>query len=536
MIGTLLATLLAVTPTIVQHVSSSTNEQGSGTIDQGGATARNNYEWELPNPVGAGNCLVLATTFQRDVNTLTTGDSVSTITDSSGDTWSTTAIATVGTGAASLPNVRIFAKGSATAGQHVLKVTMSASQATFRYDVFEIYGTDCTAAGTASHTGQTGATIDAGTFTPTNNNGTGGNLILAVFTAGLNNIAPPTLWAAGGGFTLLVADTGSNAAQYAHGAQYLVQTTSASVTPAVTLTSGGLANYTGLAVALKVAAVGTDPATSITNIHVNNIQHTTNGLPPATWTLQTPSTGNMIVGITPSAASCCLIINSVTDNKSNTWTVTNNGDTDAPYIFYCTPPCTTGQDLKVTINAGATHINSTVLMYDLSNVALSSPVDGSPSNVAGTVSCAGSGGGAPADTTSGNTCPEDVFHGMASFTPASIGLTLFSCAYGTGPSRGFHSSTGTQLTRPTGAIWNYVWYTGITDASRMDNSDCQAHFYNNDLTTQNWDVNLDWEYYSPANTATTAFSHLIHIKGQAIPPPPPPIQPPTGIWRRYRPR
>lgn len=528
-----LALLLAVTPKIVQYVSSSTNEQGSGTTDVGSGTARNNYEFTTgPNPVGAGNCLVLAVTFQRDVGALVTGDTVSSITDSSGDTWSTTPAASVGDGATTNPNVRIFTKGNATAGEHVLIVTLSASQATFQYNVFELYGTDCAADGSGSNTGQSGTTFNGGTFTPTSNNDVfGGHVVLSVFTSATNATSPPTGWAAGAGFKLLVADTAQKSDQYAHAAMYGLMPARYEVTPQITRT-GGSGVYTGLSIALKAAAAGTDPDTSITGIHVNSIQHTTNGLPPATWTFQTPSTGNLIVGVTPSASSCCLIINSVTDNKGNSWTATNGGDTDAVWIFYCTAPCTTGEDLKITINAGATHINSTVLIYDISNAATSGTKDGEVTPVGSNMSCTGSS--PPGDTTSTNTCPEDVFHAFSGFTPASVGLTLATCAYGTGPSRGFHDRLGNQLTRPTGAVWNYVWYTGITDNSRMDNSDCQAHYYNNDLSSQTWDFNLDWQYYSPANNGTTAFPHLIHFKGASVAPPAP--APPVFHFKRYRAR
>jgi hypothetical protein len=242
-----------------------------------------------------------------------------------------------------------------------------------------------------------------------------------------------------------------------------------------------------------------------------------------------PTKGNLVFGITPSASNI-LSLNSVTDNKSNTWTVSNFSNTDQTYIFWCTAPCNTGPDMKVTLNLGTNHQNSTVLFYDISNAATSGTIDAESATIGTNLNCTAQD--PPGDTTSTNTCPEDVFHGLISFTPPSLGLTVFSCAYGTGPSRGFHNRTGTQLTRPTGAIWNYVWYTGITDASRMDNSDCQAHYYDTSLAAQNWDIDVDWEYYTVANTATTAYPHWIHIKGGSVTLPPPTS--PFFHFKRYR--
>jgi len=517
----LLSALLSVvtTPKIVSYVTSSSNQATSGTTDLDSATPRNDYRWYPPNLVGGGNCLLLALIFQRDAASYATGDSVTSIADTSGDTWSTTPVASVGNGSSGNSNMRIFLLPNAKAGEHRLTVTMSATQAIWRYHLFELFGTDCAVTGTSSNGNQTGGTITAGTLSPANNDAVGGNLIFAFFAqTGGGGQAPPTLWATSGGFTLLSADvsTKSDESQQPTATAYLVQTTAAAVTPTVTVTTPGADSYSGVAVALRAAPVGWDPA-NWTGIRVNSIQHFTNGLPPATWNFQVPSTGNMVVGVTPSASSCCLIISSVTDNKSNTWTATNNSDTEAPWIFYCTAPCTTGPDLVVTIHAGATHINSTVLFYDISGAATSGTVDGHPANANGNMSCTSSA--PPADTTSTNTCPEDTFHSIAGFTPASVGMTLISCAYGTGPSRGFVDRNGNPVSAPAGAIWNYVWYTGITDFSRMDNSDCQAHLYNNDLSSQTWNFNLDWEYYSPANTGTSAFSHLIHIKGATVTPP-----------------
>src|SRR5262249_49913630 len=73
------ATTLATSPgvpTLIQHVASSTNPVGIGI-------AGNNFKIPLPNPVGAGNALILGITYPS-------GNSP-TITDNNGNAWPATA-------------------------------------------------------------------------------------------------------------------------------------------------------------------------------------------------------------------------------------------------------------------------------------------------------------------------------------------------------------------------------------------------------------------------------------------------------------
>jgi hypothetical protein len=106
-----------------------------------------------------------------------------------------------------------------------------------------------------------------------------------------------------------------------------------------------------------------------------------------------------------------------------------------------------------------------------------------------------------------NTCPATTISDFPTIAPPSLGLTLASCSFGTGPSDGFAAGA------PAGAVWDYVWYTGVTDASRMDNADCRAHFYNADLSAQHWNYHVDWRFYAAPVTASTASSAAIHILG-----------------------
>ena len=62
----------AATPTLVQHVSSSANPEGVGI-------SGDNFTFTLPNPVGAGNCLVLGISYPSG--------NTPTVTDNNSNTW-----------------------------------------------------------------------------------------------------------------------------------------------------------------------------------------------------------------------------------------------------------------------------------------------------------------------------------------------------------------------------------------------------------------------------------------------------------------
>lgn len=470
----------APSPALVQHLSSNSNEINSGTTDVGGNTGRNDYRFTLPNPVLPGNVLILGVTVARDPQAPI---SITRIADSSGDTWSATPAVTTGDGS-TRPRQAIFVHPVTNAGTHTITVTTSASPSTFQYTISEFSGIDGTVSGTGSSTG-TAPTIDAGSFTPTNNDAAGGNLVWAYFTqTGDPFQTHPRNWTPGGSFTLLDADTASRTMQ-AHASMYWVQASAAPVTPRITLTGGGSQGYEGVAVALEARSVGQRPGPGI---HIERILHTTDGAPPTSWVFQVPSRGDLLVFVVNEPD--IIRVTGVTDNKGNTYS--RYAPAGAPQFWYTTGTATTGQDLVATVTSSGTPVNATALWYDISGA------DG----VDGTVQ--GSGGQASCTTT----CPEATFDDAPVLTPLSVGLTLATCFFGTGPSDGFAGGA------PAGAVFDYVWYTGITDASRMDNSDCRAHLYNHDLATQHWNWHLDWQYYARPVTGTTAGSSAIHIKGR----------------------
>src|SRR5262249_13329295 len=92
------------TPTLVQHVSSSSNEQNGNT--------GNGFIFNLPNSTGTGNCLILAIAFDTNPASAVT---VASITDSTGDTWSATADVTAGDGVNN-PFTKIFVHPNPTPG------------------------------------------------------------------------------------------------------------------------------------------------------------------------------------------------------------------------------------------------------------------------------------------------------------------------------------------------------------------------------------------------------------------------------------
>jgi hypothetical protein len=452
------------TPKLVQHVSSSADEQNGPT--------GNDFKFTLPNPVLAGNCLILGLSYAWSATrTVSVGDD-------NRNAWPASPAVTTDDGAT--VNSSIFVLPNANAGATTITVHFDALLTTFQYTVSE-FNNIATVTPINGSAGQAAAVsankISTGSFTPGNNDANGGNLIWAYFANDSTPFATvPTTYAAGGSFSLLDASIGTNSAQLPHGAEYFVQTAAAAIDPSMTLTGGGADTWNGVAVALKAASAGNAPAAGI---RIVSLVHETNSAPPTTWVAQFPSQGNLSVVRTNGDAE----LTSITDSNGNTYT----RSVADPQIWHA-DNVTPGLDLKVTLTYSAPPANRTMLLFDIKGAA-TEPEDGSAQPP---------GGIAP--TTAG---PYDLTDSPI-ITPVSPGLTIAGLQMGIGPVDGFAAGA------PAGAIYDFVYHTNDGDGDRMDSGDGAAHFYNSDLTPEHWNWHIP--NVDGASSASIFSRSAVHFK------------------------
>jgi len=454
------------TPTLVQHLASTMNPP----VDE---TVGNNYRFTLPNPVIAGNCLVLGISYSSSPTRTVQ------VTDNQGNAWpAQPAVKTMNATIASA----IFVLPNARAGTTTIRVTFDRLITTFQYTVSEF--NDIAAANPVSGTsaGQTEApNLAVPALTPANNDANGGNLIWSYFFD--NEVATfndATRFTPAAGFTLLDADIGWTGTGLPHASQSFVQRKAAALTPAMTVQVTPLDNnpYNGVAVALRIAPAGAKAPSG--GVRVNKIAHFTNGTPPRTWRFQFPTQGSLIVGIASSKE--ITNITSVVDSRGNTY-VKYAPEDDEPQIWYALN-ATPDPDLLITVNSAGTPVNNSFIWYDISGV------DGSPPDDADHLS----GGGIDPG--------HDAIFDAPVIRPPSPGITIAAVSFGTGPSMGL--TTGS----PPDAIFDFVYYDAELDIDRMDNADGRAHLFNADLSTEhfNWILNH--------TMGTTASATALHFRGR----------------------
>ena len=252
-------------PALIQHVSSTSNPW------PGNGISGNNFKIPLPNPVLAGDTLVLAISYPS-------GNRPS-ITDNLGNTWPSSAACTatdVGNMIAAiyvLPNSH--AGTLATPG--TVTVSLGASVQPFQYTLSEFnnIATSSPVNGCIRAAGisPTSGTISPGSFTPTtNNNANGGNVIWSYTASAENTNGYPTGWTAGSGFTLLDGNNIGSSGYISTASQWRVQPTQGAVTPSIVEAGDNGDTYNSLAIALKIATAGSSMPTGI---HINKVIHFT---------------------------------------------------------------------------------------------------------------------------------------------------------------------------------------------------------------------------------------------------------------------
>jgi hypothetical protein len=422
-------------PTVVQHVASSCNPVGVGEVG-------NTYIIPIPNPVGLHNCIVLALTYPNGAPT--------SITDSQGNTWSTTP-RKAAIGASN--TLATFVLGSANAGQTSITVVFSAAVAGVRYEITEIFNCSGVDNGSSSAVDVTGPSLACGSIAPTSD-----SIVLAYFaeSAGLSS-GNPTSWVPGGSFTVLDADISgirSTGGFQAFPASSQFLHTSATINPSTTATGDTADTFNCVAIALAAASVGTPkPA----GIHIDKIVAVGTAALPATWHLQYSATGNLRIFVDQAG-----IIQSISDNESGSWTPVSGVvlNTTAANIWWSANK-SPNNNLTISITSAAGIVGNpagALFFLDVSGAA-ASPFDVSAS--------------ASANATAPTSADQP------DITPSTInGLVVAVFGNGLGPT--------TAVTSPSGAIADWVQYTGQMDGSNLNFGNGIAHLYNTTTAAENW--------------------------------------------------
>jgi hypothetical protein len=476
----------AAVPALVQHVGSTTELAAR-------AISGNDITFTPPNPVLSGNCLVLGVAY-----TSGTPFAASAVTDSNGNPWPTGPAASKVDSAGNM-DLAIFVLPNARPGPTTVTLHWSHAIPQFQYSFseFDNVATSAPVNGSSGAAQVQAPALSTGTFTPGNNDASGGNLVWSYFfddsSPGSNDDV--TAFTPGPGFALLDADTAWHLdANVHHAAEYMVQTTAAPIDPGMTAAmSPSSDRFIGLSIALKAASAGTAPAPPSAAIRIAKVLHYTNEVPPSTLSAQVPSSGNLIVFSTANASGFGDIA-SVTDSKGNSYTKVQP-DSSEPQ-FFVAPHAVTGNDLVLTAHLDGNASGMSFTVFDIVGAA-SSPL--------------GAIGHMPAVN-----CSNLSFIANApSITPtAAGGLTIAVMGLGQGP------GTGLGQGSPTSAVFDMATYTGETDLDTMENADSRAHLYNTSTAVESW----SWAITSqPNNSCFAAAIHL--LPGNTTVPPAPAMGP-----------
>jgi hypothetical protein len=349
--------------------------------------------------------------------------------------------------------------------------TGTATQAvvSFQYSIVECYGV-ATSGGIGGYSGAATVTTPAsGSFTPTNNNANGGNLILSYFC---KSDQDPNNWTSGifpgPNFTMLgsqIAWSGGNPlntnnAAYAqpNALEGYIQATAAPVNGSISVAnepSGD--NWNCLTVAIPLLPnAGTAPPSTV---YFRNLLHqTTNQSFPAsgTFAMQCSAMGNLRVVSQDGAMN----VQFVYDSDGNIYQNTAAG-CQIYYAWNCKP----NANFTVFCVGGGAAANVTWMFADFANAnTAANPYIGSLAsnqNVSSLTSVTLTPSPNPANT-------QGVVYG-------ALGL-------GIGP--------GLGVTSPVGAIFDFGTYVGETDGDAMNNADLLMHYYYNSPGPQVWTVSI----------------------------------------------
>lgn len=425
----------------VQFVSSTTSPPSIGING-------NAFKFTLPNPVLAGNALLLRLFYKRSVSRTVA------VTDTINGTWGGgTLVGAVDSSGLDYTSA-VYVFPNAGTGVTTVTVTFDTSLLPFRYGLYEVPGIATASPVGTSSTGQsTAPTCSPAALTTPNNDANGGHVIFTFADdVSVSSGHSVTSFTAGGSGTLLDADiTWATTASLHHASQYEVQTTHGTITPSITATMGTNDSFLVFSVALKLSpgAGQARPA----GIRIVAIHHFTIEAPSGTIKTQVPCIGNLVHASLSTGLTNCPIT-SVTDSDSGSWTTIDPSGGDVPVVWYSKNRSASSTRIISYVVTG-TPAGQTWNVFDIAGADTTSPLT------------------ATAFTISTSASNLTSIAGFPNIVPQGIkGLTIARCALGQGP------CTGLDTGSPTGAIFDFVNYTGETDQDTLDNADCLAHVYN----------------------------------------------------------
>jgi len=318
----------------------------------------NSYTIRLPNATLSGNALIVAV----NQNSGTVALSVS---DNKGNPYTLAK-----TNDDTNQKISIYYATNVLAGVQAITLTFSGGGTNWVSAIAaEFYNVAPGAAldGTSAITGNN-ASVTAGSLTTTLDN----DLIFQY--AIQDGDGKNTTWSQGSSpWALLAADFFD-----AHAAQYQVQTTHGTITPA--LAQGSSKAFNSVAIALKAAAAGTAPS-GMRIVHMGH-HHVPQAPPGLTnFTLRTPSQGNLIVVSWIGAPGCH--IDSISDGNGNAYTSTGlffgfGGSGDSQMYFAGSAVTSTNlSGPTFALGSGCAGASHNAMVYDVAGAA-DSPFDTVP--------------------------------------------------------------------------------------------------------------------------------------------------------------
>jgi hypothetical protein len=463
----------AATPQIIQHLAT------SPTPPAVGGPAGNAYKMYI-SPTGVGDVIVLGFTG--------ISGQTPTVTDSAGDsiTTGTNQICAADAGAT---NSKSYLYAIApTPGTTWFIVTFTGG-GTLTYDFFITEWNNISSITAQGHNCQANLPSTAGVVTPasfnsTNNDATGGNLIVnyTALATGSNipackasNYTPQTGYTRLGGYVGMVINGNGDGFQTVE--QYDVQRTHGATVASMTMTgetcsSGNGDPFNSLTAALAIGTAGITYPTTIHVVQAQRIVGTAQGGPnlPASMTIPITALGNLRVFTAEALngnGSWTSANGTVTSSDGCNFT-TVNLPTAGNAVWYA-QGCSPCLNCSVTIplHTGTALTNSSTMYYDIANAQASSYQTATQS----TDSC-----------TNGANANEPSITPTSGQTP---GLALHIFPIGVGP------VVSPIFTSPSGAVPTVPTFTGQGDGELMGFGDEDGYYYYSTAATQNWTIQIN---------------------------------------------
>lgn len=425
------------------------------------ADAGSPYTFSLPNPVLAGNLVVLFLSYKYSASrTVSITDNIGSNTWTLGPSVDNTTSGQSGTGMTS----RCYYSMGTAAGTQTITVTFDAGLNFFQHVTLEYcnVATSSAADGTSTNSTSSAPSISSGSLSTASD----GDLILnyARDTSEIdpNPYAAGHNFAAGSGFNFEVADRCRGTV-----VQSQVQGVHGSINPSITLSSE-TKTFNSISIAFKSASAGTVRPSGM------RIMREYQGFAnTASLTLQVPCSGNLLVYATTYGTGTASV--SLTDSNSNSYTKKNN-TTASPQFLYASP-ATTSLSMTMSLSLTGTGQNN-FCIYDIVGAA-------SPAFDVVTT-----------DVTGSNTSNANISN-APSITPTTApGIAFGYLAMGIGPVSG---SVGTSVIND-----NTVYPQATDNTAGMESGDGKSHVYYSS-TAQ---INFGWTPNTPSGSLPTAYDSL----------------------------